>query len=207
MGVLIIREHVIYNGVKYFIQSTGRYFVASHSRPRSLHRKVWTDNNGEIPKGYVIHHIDHNWRNNDISNLELLESRQHHRDHFKERPFYKIICKECGKEYSTKFPTRTLYCSKYCSQKRQHDKYITDERKCIECGVSFNAHRHRAVECCGRKCASVRKGRLLKQDNGNYDRKCPICEKVFLLKKELDTKTCSNSCAGVLRWRRAKLML
>ena len=41
------------------------------------HRYVWEKHKGEIPKNYVIHHIDHNRQNNDISNLELMSKRKH----------------------------------------------------------------------------------------------------------------------------------
>ena len=35
-----------------------------------------------IPKGYVIHHIDHNRDNNDISNLLCCTVLEHNRIHF-----------------------------------------------------------------------------------------------------------------------------
>lgn len=41
------------------------------------HRLVWIKNNGEIPKGMVIHHIDGNKRNNDIHNLMLMSRSEH----------------------------------------------------------------------------------------------------------------------------------
>ena len=52
-------------------------------RPQ-LHRAVWEYYNGKIPKGYQIHHKDHNIDNNDISNLECLSSREHLSKHAKE---------------------------------------------------------------------------------------------------------------------------
>jgi len=35
-------------------------------------RKIWIKTYGPIPKGYVIHHIDEDWRNNDLSNLKMV---------------------------------------------------------------------------------------------------------------------------------------
>ena len=85
--IIIVKEHAIYNGKKYWIQSTGRYYqVGRHNdEERLLHRAVWVDSNGPIPQGYVVHHKDHNWRNNSIENLELIEMSQHLSDHMKER--------------------------------------------------------------------------------------------------------------------------
>lgn len=45
----------------------------------SLSRAVYKDKNGKIPKGYEIHHIDGDRKNNDISNLVALS----HEDHIK----------------------------------------------------------------------------------------------------------------------------
>ena len=48
-----------------------------------VHRLVWIDHYGDIPKNCVIHHKDENKLNWDISNLELLTRSNHvckHRD-------------------------------------------------------------------------------------------------------------------------------
>lgn len=44
-----------------------------------LHQVVWAEANGAtcVPKGYVVHHKDHNKNNNVPSNLELLSRRDH----------------------------------------------------------------------------------------------------------------------------------
>lgn len=44
----------------------------------------------EIPKGFVVHHIDGNKKNNDISNLALLSSSAHSRLHAIERKLSKV---------------------------------------------------------------------------------------------------------------------
>ena len=42
-----------------------------------LHHAVWKNHNGDIPKGKVIHHIDGNPLNNDISNLMAVTISEH----------------------------------------------------------------------------------------------------------------------------------
>jgi hypothetical protein len=42
-----------------------------------VHLWVWVQNRGQIPFGYEVHHKDRNKLNNDISNLELMDSDQH----------------------------------------------------------------------------------------------------------------------------------
>jgi hypothetical protein len=43
-----------------------------------LHRQVWTDARGIIPKGFEVHHRDRDFSRNVLSNLRLVESRRHH---------------------------------------------------------------------------------------------------------------------------------
>ena len=46
-----------------------------------LHKQVWIDNNGTIPDGMVLHHIDGNPGNNEITNLQLTTSSNHSKVH------------------------------------------------------------------------------------------------------------------------------
>jgi len=42
-----------------------------------LHRVIWEQEHGEIPKDHVIHHIDGNSLNNNIENLECVSIIEH----------------------------------------------------------------------------------------------------------------------------------
>jgi len=42
---------------------------------------IWFKNNGKIPRGYIIHHIDGNTMNDDINNLALLTRKAHFEIH------------------------------------------------------------------------------------------------------------------------------
>ena len=64
--------YTLYRGEKYFSKGTKR-----------LHRVVWEVHNGEIPGGYDIHHKDHDKTNNQIDNLELVNSGEHRSLHVK----------------------------------------------------------------------------------------------------------------------------
>jgi len=64
------KEYHLYPGEKYFSRGKNK-----------LHRVVWEYYNGAIPKGFQVHHKDHNPYNNDISNLELLTEEEHIRKH------------------------------------------------------------------------------------------------------------------------------
>ena len=45
--------------------------------PVALHRQIWIDLKGDIPKGYIVHHKDEDPLNNKIDNLELLSHSAH----------------------------------------------------------------------------------------------------------------------------------
>lgn len=49
------------------------------------HLYVWISNNGPIPEGWVIHHIDFNKLNDDISNLKMMTREEHDRLHLQLR--------------------------------------------------------------------------------------------------------------------------
>jgi len=50
-----------------------------------LHRVVWSYYNGPIPDDCIIHHIDKDPANNDISNLECIKEHLHARTRHKSR--------------------------------------------------------------------------------------------------------------------------
>jgi len=45
------------------------------------HREIWTQANGPIPAGHVVHHADGNSLNNRLENLELMSNSEHTRYH------------------------------------------------------------------------------------------------------------------------------
>lgn len=61
-----------FNGETYYF--CGFYFQRKGKR---LHREVWKYHNGDIPKGYHVHHIDGNTHNNQIENLQLIDKNTH----------------------------------------------------------------------------------------------------------------------------------
>jgi len=79
------REFVVYNGEKFWLQTTGRYFQSGRHGPnakeRLLHRRIWIDNFGPIPEGTEVHHLDEDWRNNAPGNLEVRSISKHRREH------------------------------------------------------------------------------------------------------------------------------
>lgn len=73
-----------YNGKPFsddmiFVNENGRKCLGNKQNP--IYKLVWTLFCGIPPKGYDIHHIDHNKLNDSLENLELLEHGEHTRHH------------------------------------------------------------------------------------------------------------------------------
>ena len=64
----------MYNGYAYYICTDG---YLRHRTQGRLHRVIWEEHYGSIPKGYIVHHKDGNKLNNSIDNLELLTNEEH----------------------------------------------------------------------------------------------------------------------------------
>lgn len=93
-----------------------------------------------------------------MGNLKLEELKSY-KEIQKEKRARKVIinCKECGKEVSKKFGTRTEYCSRECRDKKnlQNLKYPNAEWKtkriCLYCEKEFNpvgpSHKLCSIKC------------------------------------------------------------
>jgi ribonucleotide reductase alpha subunit len=55
--------------------------IENHQSSRSEHRMIWEFHNGQVPKGYVIHHRDFNSKNNSLENLECMDFFAHRELH------------------------------------------------------------------------------------------------------------------------------
>lgn len=74
------KEAICFNGNTYTERANG-YLARTDGNREYLHRDIWKHFNGEIPKGYDIHHIDEDRHNNKIDNLVLVAKDQHTRLH------------------------------------------------------------------------------------------------------------------------------
>ena len=74
-----------FKGVSFKKYSKGKYMQSSKGvgGEQYLQRAVWKAAHGNIPKGYEVHHKDHNTLNNRLSNLALVKSGEHQAMHNK----------------------------------------------------------------------------------------------------------------------------
>ncbi len=105
----------VYQDSNYYLDQHGYY---TKTRPyKALHREVWKEANGDIPEGSVVHHIDHDKGNNNLSNLKVMTLGEHtlHHSNSNPKPYTKrkkVVkeCRQCGIEFIT-------FYSKSCSDK------------------------------------------------------------------------------------------
>ena len=79
------------------------------------HRRVWEQANGPIPEGLIVHHVNHDKRDNRLVNLALM-TRAEHSAHHNNRYSRTKACVICGTVF-TPHPTkrkRALTCSEGC---------------------------------------------------------------------------------------------
>lgn len=96
--------------------------------PRALHREIYSDFVGKIPKGFHVHHIDGNTENNSPSNLQALPPEEHARVTWEENP--QIVEKRLESKRSKEGRMRNSVAQK----NRKKTKHT-----CLLCGETFES--------------------------------------------------------------------
>jgi hypothetical protein len=118
-----------------------------------LHREVWKKYKGEIPAGMIVHHIDGDFANNDISNLSLMTRSDHVSNHNLKR-WSDPIAVEKQRQKLKKLSTDFLKTEKGMDHLKRIAKlsmknFIPEEMLCWNCGKKFmsRTNRHDDLFC------------------------------------------------------------
>jgi hypothetical protein len=65
----------------------------------AVHRWVWEQANGPLPKGWVVHHLDGNTKNNALSNLQSMSKQEHTKIHKRFSVYNKERLGKTNEEY------------------------------------------------------------------------------------------------------------
>lgn len=200
----MIKETITYKGNEYSRKPTARskrdrnYYIPRRQDAIDkgldfLHRQIWKDNFGEIPKGFHIHHKDGNPLNNELNNLECISPKEHaekHADEFREarRAQIKIAqvkATEWHKSEKAKEFHRNLGIKSWENRK-------SVQKVCDECGKAYACKTTRQTDrFCSRLCIS----RANEKSKRYYEKRlCVICGSEFTAKKSKPQKTCSRAC-------------
>ena len=89
--------------------------IKINGKTYSLHRYVYEQAHGPLAPGYVVHHVNHNKRDNRLENLTAMTYAEHARHHNDRWPREKL-CVLCGESFEPA-PTkrrRAQTCSREC---------------------------------------------------------------------------------------------
>lgn len=195
-------KYQYFNGVRFVRDDkTGYYGGYTNGRKIRMHRYVWEFYNGEIPKGYHIHHIDRDKSNNDISNLQIMSTKEHCELHSNENVAnnYDAIkenmdnIRPLASEWHGSEEGHEWHKQHYESMR---DKlYVREDMVCEFCGEHFEGLPNHS-KFCSNKCKSAwrRRERL------DYEvRICETCGKEFTTNKYSKAKNCSRKCSQAYR--------
>lgn len=68
-------------GQRVWVSTQGYLYVNVGGKSLVQHRYIWEQAYGKIPKGFQIHHIDGNPKNNGLSNLLCISFEEHKKLH------------------------------------------------------------------------------------------------------------------------------
>jgi len=203
-------DRITYNGITFtrYIDSAKNFkYYTPHSGHvkkgiSNLHRYKYLCEIGDIPDGYDIHHKDGNYLNNDVSNLEAVESGVHISQHSKK---WHVKNKERVVKHldEVRDLTKKWHGSKegykWHSEhaiKHSFGKHEGMFRICKYCGKIYKDQNTTQLFCAA-KCSSAYRRR---EGTDNVTRICVKCGTSFVVNKYAKTKFCSKSCGISSSW-------
>lgn len=190
-------KYAYFDGRKFCRDEKTGYFLNTGIHKR-LHRYVYEKTIGEIPKGYDIHHKDHNKNNNEPDNLELLTRSEHLKRHAAEMT--EAERKRRTQNILTKGVPAAAEWHKSEAGKEWHRKHFENIREsilargtfvCEYCGKEYETQITKQNRFCSNNCKSAWRR---KAGIDNEERTCKICGKTFLANKYSEKRYCSSEC-------------
>lgn len=142
------------------LNEDGRYYFIAWKNYKhklfKIHRLVYETFIGHIPKGYDVHHIDHNAQNNSLDNLQLLPMHTHRKMHYEEH--LKPICKYAASLAAEK-------SSKTVIQYTKNDEFVAEYKSTQEASRQTGISQGHISSVCNGKRKSAG-GYVWKYKNG-----------------------------------------
>ena len=200
------KTRATFNGRLYYLRESQGYYYSPRkdgSGLDMLHRMVFIHYNGEIPKGYCIHHKDGNKGNNDISNLECVKRSEHSHYHGVNAPEELAEFRKRNLEENAR-PAANIWHGSAEGREwhKQHYEQMKDklyeevECVCVVCGKTFTAHQKTGSKCCSKACRAKER-RMSGIDNET--RICENCGKEFVTSRFSKARFCSKQCSADTR--------
>lgn len=130
------------NDMGQFIITTGngRYKRKNkNGKNLQLHRLIWETYRGPIPKGYIVHHINGNKKDNRIENLSCISVKEHNKIHAKDRPIWnKGLNKNSSKKWANTLSKAKVVRNKNYFQKCKLAVELRKTMSAKEIGIKMN---------------------------------------------------------------------
>jgi len=200
-----MKEFILYKNEVFWLQKSGKYYCSGRkdkTKERLLHRRIWEEHKGKIPPDHHIHHIDDNWKNNDITNLECIPRSEHLRLHILER----FSCDEYRKSNKKQLKDAQKNAKKWHASeegrewhsknaKMQNEKRGAEKYFCANCKKEFYSKSFGKVFCCSLRCTIKLRNNKAKT---KFESECRNCGKKFKHPKligKIRYKGCSRACS------------
>lgn len=194
-------EFVVYRGETFRVQTSGRYYYSDRKAPgeRLLHRRVWSDHHGSIPEDHVVHHIDGDWRNNDIANLTLMLRVDHAAKHMRER-----LAQDGGMERNAEHLERARLAAAEWHRSEEGLAWHSENGKrtwverephkvvCSVCGAEHSSYYPNRSRFCSKPCQQ----KWFYEKAKDVERACSWCGKAFMASRYRKTACCSRACSN-----------
>lgn len=210
-------DYIVIDDIWFYKEGKGRYYLGNvtgedgKNRPVRAHVYVWEKHFGKIPKGFSVHHVDRDPRNNDIRNLRLMESSTHASLHSNEH------IEKSRENMNTIVRPYAIAWHKSEAGSEWHKKHYEENTKaiwntlvtkqCIVCGKEYqvkssaaNHSKYCSQYCKSRSDSKKAYAEANREKIRNYvtskkeERVCPVCGKTFLAVKYYRTLCCSPEC-------------
>lgn len=200
------KKIAIFNGRSFVKDEKTNYYLSSrpfeNGKRKRLHVYVWEYYNGVIPKGYHVHHIDHDKGNNEISNLQIMTTSEHMKHH------QATLSDELVEKRRRNLIEKAVPASKAWHASKEGKKWHSENAKkmmqnrqlqsysCTYCGKEFQTkHRYpkNKNRFCSNNCKSAYR-RKMGFDNVAFT--CSVCGKTFTANKYSKRSRCGE-CANI----------
>src|SRR3990167_7995559 len=187
------RQAIRFNGRSFYRYAGGKhpnyfYFKSQGSVEvyLILHREIYKSHHGDIPKGHIIHHVDGDPLNNEISNLVAVTPSEHAKIH---GYLSKWNRSALGKQQLKKVGFSN---ENWHARRAKVVHALRNERRvCTSCGKDFiptNTHQKFCTSPCYHRWQ-------YKAEENKIELSCQNCAKGFMGNKYTKPKSCSKDCA------------
>lgn len=160
------KEAVVFQGRRYSRNPGDRYFSCQRWDPErkryfydSIHRAVWREAHGEIPRGSHVHHKNGDWNDNRLENLEVLSHGDHmraHSDTFSKSP---KLRRHLDRIRTKALQAHTRYKRTARGKQESRQRGLTSQSRapvwvecCVQCGTKFERQSITKPRHCSQRC-------------------------------------------------------